>query len=70
MGQTTEGSEFESWKDQEFLLLEVLQTGSVVHRTSYSVGIGGSFPGGKADAKKTWIYIHSAIRLHGVSLIN
>jgi hypothetical protein len=48
MGWTTEGSEFESQKGQEFSLLHVVQTGSGVHPTSYPMGTGGSFPGGKA----------------------
>jgi hypothetical protein len=47
-GWTTEGSEFESRKGQEFCLLYVVQTGSGVHRTSYPMGTGGSFPGSKA----------------------
>jgi hypothetical protein len=29
-------------------LLEVVHTGSEVHPTSYPIGTGGSFPGGKA----------------------
>jgi hypothetical protein len=33
---------------QEFSLLHVVQTGSGVHPTSYIMGTGGSFPGGKA----------------------
>jgi hypothetical protein len=50
-------------------LLNVVQTGSGVHRTSYTVGTGGSFPGVKrpvreadhspptsAEVKKMWIY--------------
>jgi hypothetical protein len=32
----------------EFLLLHVVQTGSEAHPTSYPMGTGGSFPGGKA----------------------
>jgi hypothetical protein len=43
-----EGSEFESLKGQEFSLLHSVQTGSRVHPTSYPIGAGGSFPGGKA----------------------
>jgi hypothetical protein len=48
MGWTTEGSEFESRLGQELSLLEIVQTGSEVHPTSYPMGTGGSFPGGKA----------------------
>jgi hypothetical protein len=44
----TEGLEFQSWKDQEFSLLHVVQTGSGVHPTSYPMGTRGSFPGIKA----------------------
>jgi hypothetical protein len=47
-GWTTEKSEFESRLGQEFSLLHVVQTGSGVHPTSYSMGSGGFFPGGKA----------------------
>jgi hypothetical protein len=47
-GWTTEGSEFESPWCQEFSLLSVVQTGSGVHPTSYPLGTGDSFPGGKA----------------------
>jgi hypothetical protein len=47
-GWTTQGSEFESRKGQEFSLLHFVQTGSGVHPTSYPMGTGGSFPGGKA----------------------
>jgi hypothetical protein len=47
-GWTTEGSEFESRWGQEFSLLHVVHTGSGVQPTSYPMGIGGSFPGGKA----------------------
>jgi hypothetical protein len=42
----TEGSEFES--SQEFSFLQIVQTGSEVHATSYPMGTGGSFSGGKA----------------------
>jgi hypothetical protein len=42
------GPEFESRYDKEFFLLQVVQTGSGVHPTSYPMGTGGSFPGGKA----------------------
>jgi hypothetical protein len=34
--------------DQEFSLLQIVQTSSEVHPTSYPMGTGGSFPGGKA----------------------
>jgi hypothetical protein len=44
--------------------LQVFQTGSGVHLTSYPMDTGGSYPGGKADhsppasaeIKKMWIY--------------
>jgi hypothetical protein len=42
------GADFESLLGQEFSLLHVVQTGSGVHPTSYSIGTGGSFPEGKA----------------------
>jgi hypothetical protein len=45
---TTEGSDFESRWGQEFSLLYVVQTGSESHQSSYPVGTGGPFPGGKA----------------------
>jgi hypothetical protein len=32
----------------EYSLLQIVQTGSEVHPTSYPMGTGGSFPGGKA----------------------
>jgi hypothetical protein len=47
-GWTTEGSEFESWYGQQFSLLHVIQTGSRFRQTSYPMGTGGSFLGGKA----------------------
>jgi hypothetical protein len=69
MGWTTEGSEFEYWKIQEFSFLHVYQTGSVVHPASYPVETGSLFlevkwPGREAEhpppasvvVKKTWIY--------------
>jgi hypothetical protein len=37
-----------SREGQEFSLLQIVQTGSEVHTTSYPMGTGGSFPGGKA----------------------
>jgi hypothetical protein len=40
--------EFESRYGQELLFLDLVQTGCGVHPTSYSLGTGGSFPGGKA----------------------
>jgi hypothetical protein len=48
MGWTIEKSEFEFWEGQEFSLLHVIQTGSGVYPTTYPMGTGGSFPGGKA----------------------
>jgi hypothetical protein len=54
---------------QEFSLLHVVQTGSGVHPTSYTMGTMSSFPGVKrpgpevdhspptsAEVKKMWIY--------------
>jgi hypothetical protein len=35
------GSEFESWWGQEFSHLNIAQTGSGVHQTSYPMGTGG-----------------------------
>jgi hypothetical protein len=65
----SKGSEFESRWGQEFSLLHIVQTGSAVHPTSYPMGTGGSFPGGKrpgreadhppptsVEVKKTWVY--------------
>jgi hypothetical protein len=46
-GWKTEGSEFESQQGKEFSLLHVVQSGSGVHPTSYPMGTGGSFYGGK-----------------------
>jgi hypothetical protein len=48
MGWTTEESKFESRYGQEFSLLQVVQTGSGVHPTSYPKGIGGFFSVDKA----------------------
>jgi hypothetical protein len=68
-GWTTERSGFESRKGQELLLLHVVQTGSGVHPTFYTMGTGSSFPGVKrlgreadhspptsVEVKKMWIY--------------
>jgi hypothetical protein len=59
MGWTTEGSEFESRWGEEFSLLQIIQTGSEVHPTSYQMG---------AKVKKMWIYTSTPIHLHGVVL--
>jgi hypothetical protein len=81
-GWTTDRSEFESWYSQEFSLLYVVQPGSGVHPTSYTVGTGCSFPrvklpGREADyslpssaevKKNVDLYTYSTIRLHGVVL--
>jgi hypothetical protein len=69
MGWTTEGLEFESQQGQEVSLLQIVQIGSEVHPTSYSMGTGALSPGGKrpgcevdqsaptsAEVKKMWIY--------------
>jgi hypothetical protein len=66
---TTERSEFESHKSQEFSLLQVVQTGSGVHPTSYPMVPGALSPGVKwqvreanhspptsAEVKEMWIY--------------
>jgi hypothetical protein len=42
------GVEFESRKGKKFSLLHVVQTGSGVHPTSYPMGNGELFSGGKA----------------------
>jgi hypothetical protein len=47
-GCMDEGSEVESRYCQEFSLLQIVQTGSEVHSTSYPKGTAGSFPWGKA----------------------
>jgi hypothetical protein len=44
----TEESELESQLGKKIILLHVVQTGSGVHPTSYTMGTGGSFPGVKA----------------------
>jgi hypothetical protein len=81
-GWSTERSEFECQWGQEFSLLHVVQTGSGVHPTSYTMGTGGSFPGAKrpgseadhspptsAEVKKMWIYTSTPpIRLQDVVL--
>jgi hypothetical protein len=81
-GWTAERSEFESREGQDVSSLHVVQTGSGAHPASYPMGIGGSFPGGKAVRAWSWplnsnycrgqeyvnLYIHSPIRLHGVVL--
>jgi hypothetical protein len=69
MGWTTERLQFESREGQEFSLLHIVQTGSGVNPTSYTMGTVGSFPGVKrpgretdhssptsAKVKKVWIY--------------
>jgi hypothetical protein len=48
MGWTTKWSEFESWWEQEFSLLPVIQVGSGAHPASYQMDSGVSFPGSKA----------------------
>jgi hypothetical protein len=68
-----ERSEFESRYD-EFSLLHVIQTGSGVHPTSYTMGTGVSFPEVKRPERaidhshppSAEIKHHSPIRLHGV----
>jgi hypothetical protein len=65
----TEGSDFEPQEGQEFSLLYVIQTVSVVHPTSYSISTGDFSLGVKrqgheaehstqnsAEVKKTWVY--------------
>jgi hypothetical protein len=42
------GSEFESWRGQEFSLSHIVQTNSGVHPTTYPMGTGGSFSLDKA----------------------
>jgi hypothetical protein len=37
-----------------FSFLNVVQTGSLAHTTTYPVDIGGSFPGGKAAGSWSW----------------
>jgi hypothetical protein len=48
------GSEFESRRFKKCSLLHVVQIGSGVHPTSYPMGTGGSFPGGKAVGAWSW----------------
>jgi hypothetical protein len=38
----------------EFSLLQIVQTGSEFHPTSYTMDTGGSFPGGKATGAWSW----------------
>jgi hypothetical protein len=47
-GLDGEGSEFEARYVQECSLFHIIQTGSTAHQTTYRMGTGGSFPGGKA----------------------
>jgi hypothetical protein len=49
MGWRTEGSEFVSRKGKAVSLLSIFQTGSGAYPVSYPMGIGSSFPTGKAD---------------------
>jgi hypothetical protein len=69
MGWTTDGSDFESRYIQEFSLLQIIQTGSGVHPTSYPMDTGALSPGVKrpgreadqsppasVEVKKMWIY--------------
>jgi hypothetical protein len=44
----------QAWIPVEFSLLQIAQTGSEVHPTSYRMGTGGSFPGGKAAGALSW----------------
>jgi hypothetical protein len=63
---TTEESEFETRKRQEFSLLHVVQIGSGVHPTSYQMGTFSGIkrpgcdadhsPPASAEVKKIWIY--------------
>jgi hypothetical protein len=57
-GSTTEGSEFESRYNQECSPLHIFYTGSGVNPTSYPVGTGGSYPGGKVAG--TWSWPHTS----------
>jgi hypothetical protein len=45
-----EGSDFEFRKDQDFSLLDVVQTGSGAHPASYPMGTGSCF----LEDKATW----------------
>jgi hypothetical protein len=53
-GWTTEKSEFESRWGQEFSLLQIVQTGSEVHSTSYPMVKCSYFPGDKAGGAWSW----------------
>jgi hypothetical protein len=46
-GWTITGSEFKFQYGQEFSLFNLVEICSEAHRTSYSMGIRGSFSGGK-----------------------
>jgi hypothetical protein len=78
---TTEESEFESRLRKEFSFLQIVETGSEVHLTSYPLGTGALSLGVKrpgcevdrspptsAEVKKMWIYTSTPIRLHVVVL--
>jgi hypothetical protein len=54
VGWTIGESGFEFQWGQEFSLLQVVQTGSGIHPTSYTMGTGGSFPGGKEAGASSW----------------
>jgi hypothetical protein len=53
------GLEFESRQGQEFSLLHVVQTGSGAHTAFSPMGIGGSFPWGKASEAWSWPFTSS-----------
>jgi hypothetical protein len=59
-GWTAGRSEFESRYGLELSLLHVVQTGSGAHQSSYRMGIGGPFPGGKYRGQENMdLYIYS-----------
>jgi hypothetical protein len=66
-GLDDRGVEFESRYGEEFSLLQIVQTGSEVHPTSYPMGTGGSFQ--LVPTSRKCGSIHPLpIRLHGVVL--
>jgi hypothetical protein len=80
-GLRTERPGFNHRQKQNFSLLHRVQTDIGTHPSSYPIGTGGDFPGGKATGPWTWPhlhlvpwsrrvepYLHSPISLHGIVL--
>jgi hypothetical protein len=74
IGWTTKGSESESWWDQEFSLLHIIQTSSgptqpPIKLVPGTISLGVNWPGHEADysprssakVKQMWIYISTSL---------